>query len=281
MAVAPSADHDEELAEAARARPRGPHPGRPRRRRGSPSRPASDGLPLPAAPPRVGRRSSPWTPLVRDLRDPVEDSGLRVEVVGPDQVEDRVAVQLAAFDRSTFTTEKWHEMAQAPAYALARCLLGYDARGNAVAAVTVWSAGPGRPGLLEPMGVHRDHRGHGHAPPSASPRPGRCATSLPPAPRSPRRAQRRLRGDVRQAVPPAARGPGLRAHATMRAWCTASRTRRQLDLTGTRVSRLSAYQTSLTLRRITVRCRAWARMPTKTSASSSEVPAPAVLRPCR
>jgi ribosomal protein S18 acetylase RimI-like enzyme len=31
-----------------------------------------------------------------------------------------------------------------------------------VAAVTVWSAGPGKPGLLEPMGVHRDHRGHGY-----------------------------------------------------------------------------------------------------------------------
>lgn len=37
-----------------------------------------------------------------------------------------------------------------------------DDQGNAVAAVTVWSAGPGRPGLLEPMGVHREHRGHGY-----------------------------------------------------------------------------------------------------------------------
>jgi GNAT superfamily N-acetyltransferase len=53
-------------------------------------------------------------------------------------------------------------MAQAPAYTDARCLVGYDDRGTAVAAVTVWSAGPGRPGLLEPMGVHRDHRGHGY-----------------------------------------------------------------------------------------------------------------------
>ena len=26
----------------------------------------------------------------------------------------------------------------------------------------MWSAGPGRPGLIEPMGVHRDHRGHGY-----------------------------------------------------------------------------------------------------------------------
>jgi GNAT superfamily N-acetyltransferase len=31
-----------------------------------------------------------------------------------------------------------------------------------VAAVTVWSAGPGKPGLLEAMGVHREHRGLGY-----------------------------------------------------------------------------------------------------------------------
>ena len=31
-----------------------------------------------------------------------------------------------------------------------------------MAEVTVWSAGAGRPGLLEPMGVHADHRGHGY-----------------------------------------------------------------------------------------------------------------------
>lgn len=28
--------------------------------------------------------------------------------------------------------------------------------------VTVWSAGPGKPGVLEPMGVHAEHRGHGY-----------------------------------------------------------------------------------------------------------------------
>ena len=68
----------------------------------------------------------------------------------------------AAFPRSTFTADAWHEMSQAPAYARARCLVGYDAHDNAVATVTVWSAGADRPGLLEPMGVHDDHRGHGH-----------------------------------------------------------------------------------------------------------------------
>jgi predicted GNAT family acetyltransferase len=40
--------------------------------------------------------------------------------------------------------------------------VGYDGQDNAVAAATVWSAGQGRPGLLEPVGGHRDHRGHGY-----------------------------------------------------------------------------------------------------------------------
>ena len=52
-------------------------------------------------------------------------------------------------------------MATGLPYADARCLVAYDDRGNAVAEVTVWSAGPGKPGLLEPMGVHAEHRGRG------------------------------------------------------------------------------------------------------------------------
>lgn len=104
----------------------------------------------------------PWTPLRRDLTDPVEDPGLRVEVVGPSLAAVRVGLQRASFENSTFTEEAWAAMAAGVAYADARCLVGYDERGEAVAAVTVWSAGPGKPGVLEPMGVHRDHRGHGH-----------------------------------------------------------------------------------------------------------------------
>lgn len=104
----------------------------------------------------------PWTPLSRDLTEPVRDRGVRVEVIGPDQADVRAAVQRAAFDRSTFTTDRWHAMAAGPAYADARCLVAYDDGGNAVAAVTVWSSGPGKPGLLEPMGVHREHRGRGY-----------------------------------------------------------------------------------------------------------------------
>ncbi|MEU8777051.1 GNAT family N-acetyltransferase [Streptomyces sp. NPDC048606] len=104
----------------------------------------------------------PWTPLRRDLAEPVEDAGVRTEVIGPDRAGVRARVHRAAFDGSTFTDGHWHAMAAGPAYADARCLVAYDDRGEAVAAVTVWSAGPGRPGLLEPMGVAAAHRGHGH-----------------------------------------------------------------------------------------------------------------------
>jgi GNAT superfamily N-acetyltransferase len=104
----------------------------------------------------------PWTPLQRDLSSEVEYPNVRIEVVGPDQVHERTAVQRAAFPRSTFTDERWHSMAAGPAYTDARCLLAYNEQNVPVAAVTVWSARPGRPGLLEPMGVHQDHRNHGY-----------------------------------------------------------------------------------------------------------------------
>jgi len=104
----------------------------------------------------------PWTPLCRDLTGPVQDPGVRIEVTGPERAHVRAAVQRAAFDNSTFTDERWHAMAAGLPYADARCLVAYDDHGNAVAAVTAWSAGPGKPGLLEPVGVHHDHRGHGY-----------------------------------------------------------------------------------------------------------------------
>lgn len=104
----------------------------------------------------------PWTPLRRDLREPVQDPGVRIEVVGPERAHAFTAVHRSAFDGASFTDERRHAMAAGLPYAEARCLLAYDDRGDAVASVTVWSAGPGRPGLLEPMGVHRDHRRRGY-----------------------------------------------------------------------------------------------------------------------
>ncbi|MEV6603967.1 GNAT family N-acetyltransferase [Kutzneria sp. NPDC051319] len=104
----------------------------------------------------------PWTPLLRDLTEPVPDPGVRIEVVGPEQARVRAAVHAASFGRATLTADSWPVMAAGLPYADARCLVSYDGQDNAVAAVTVWSAGPGKPGLLEPLGTHRDHRGHGH-----------------------------------------------------------------------------------------------------------------------
>ena len=103
-----------------------------------------------------------WSPLRRDLAAPVAAPALRVEVVGPDLIDARVEVHRGAFPRATLTADRWRDMAASPPYDTARCLLGFDERGTAVAAVTVWSAGAGRPGLIEPMGVHQDHRGHGY-----------------------------------------------------------------------------------------------------------------------
>ena len=103
-----------------------------------------------------------WTPLSRDLTDTVGDCGLKVVVVDAATAQKRVEVQRAAFPNSTFTVERWHTMAGSSPYRRARCLVAYDSDDAAVAAVTVWSAGPGRPGLLEPLGVHQDHRGLGY-----------------------------------------------------------------------------------------------------------------------
>jgi len=108
------------------------------------------------------RTDEPWTPLRRDLTEPVEDTGLRIEVIGPEQAPAHTAVHRSSFGSPKFTDKRWHAMAAGLPYADARSLVAYDDQGNAVAAVTAWSAGPGKPGVLEPMGVHADHRGHGY-----------------------------------------------------------------------------------------------------------------------
>jgi GNAT superfamily N-acetyltransferase len=103
-----------------------------------------------------------WTLLRCDFLKPTHSPGVRVEKVGRGHVQTRVAVQNASFGSSRFTEERWHAMAAGPAYANARCLLAYDNDGTAVAVATAWSAGAGRPGLIEPMGVHPEDRGHGY-----------------------------------------------------------------------------------------------------------------------
>jgi GNAT superfamily N-acetyltransferase len=104
----------------------------------------------------------PWTPLRRDLAGPVEQTGVRIEVVRSGQESQFTAVHRSAWGSPRFTDELWRTMATGLPYTDARCLLAYDDQGVAVAGVTVWSAGPGKPGLLEPMGVHADYRRRGY-----------------------------------------------------------------------------------------------------------------------
>jgi GNAT superfamily N-acetyltransferase len=104
----------------------------------------------------------PWTPLGRDLTGPVERADVRIEVIGSAEASEYTAVHRSAFGSPRFTDELWHAMAAGLPYTDARCLLAYDDQGVAVAEITVWSAGPGKPGLIEPMGVHADHRGRGY-----------------------------------------------------------------------------------------------------------------------
>jgi GNAT superfamily N-acetyltransferase len=106
--------------------------------------------------------AEPWTPLRCDLTEPVPAPGKRIEAIGPDRAREWAGVVRASFERSTFSLERWQAMAAGSPFADARCLAAYDDADRLVAAVTVWSAGAGRPGLLEPLGVHRDHRGHGY-----------------------------------------------------------------------------------------------------------------------
>ncbi|SFV20448.1 Acetyltransferase (GNAT) family protein [Micrococcus terreus] len=114
----------------------------------------------------------PWSPLALDLsvtRLPLPTRTLRVERVGLEAAEDWTSVHWSAFQGTPFTgerrdrfTSRWGTMLTGPLADRAQCLMGYDEQGQPVAVATVWSADQGRPGLIEPMGVHRDHHGHGY-----------------------------------------------------------------------------------------------------------------------
>lgn len=114
-----------------------------------------------------------WTPFRCDFsraieRDLIERAAVRIETIGLDQADAWLAVHWSAFKGTPFEDadrrrllERWGAMAGGPFSHLAQHLIAFDAEGTAVAVTTVWTAGPDRPGLIEPMGVHSDHRGHG------------------------------------------------------------------------------------------------------------------------
>ncbi|NJP93009.1 GNAT family N-acetyltransferase [Nonomuraea sp. FMUSA5-5] len=114
-----------------------------------------DGLPIPGWEPDP---EESWLVLSWSPR-PVSSRAEPVDAAG---AADRVLVQRSAFPGSTFTVERWHAMRRSPAAGLAVEVLVRTPEGEPAAAATGWLAGPGRCGLLEPVGTHPDHRGHGH-----------------------------------------------------------------------------------------------------------------------
>lgn len=105
-----------------------------------------------------------WLVLYRGLT--AADGVALDEQVSPlaseSDIADRVAVQRSAFEGSTFTVKRWQQMAAGPGYDVTLDLLRRNGRGEAVAAATGWSAGPGKCGILEPVGTSADHAGVGH-----------------------------------------------------------------------------------------------------------------------
>ncbi|MFC4117082.1 GNAT family N-acetyltransferase [Nonomuraea zeae] len=115
----------------------------------------SDGLPVPGW---EHEQKESWLVMSWTPR-PVSS---RAEPVGEADVADRVLVQRSAFAGSTFTVERWRTMQRSPAGGMAVEALVRTPEGEPAAAATGWFAGTGRCGLLEPVGAHPDHRGHGY-----------------------------------------------------------------------------------------------------------------------
>jgi GNAT superfamily N-acetyltransferase len=107
---------------------------------------------------------SAWVVLYRPLTaaDGRHTDELCTTLGGEADVADRVEVQRAAFERSTFTVARWHQMAAGPTYDPRLEWLRRTVDGEPAAGATGWSAGPGKCGLLEPVGTHPRHRGAGH-----------------------------------------------------------------------------------------------------------------------
>jgi ribosomal protein S18 acetylase RimI-like enzyme len=106
----------------------------------------------------------PWPVLYRACTpsDLEEEDPAVAPLGGPADVADRVAVQRAGFERSTFTVERWQRLAASPAYDGRFDLLLRTPSGEPAAAATGWSSRPGSCGLLEPVATVPEHRGHGY-----------------------------------------------------------------------------------------------------------------------
>ncbi len=105
----------------------------------------------------------PWVALHGDLPDWVPATSVEDVAVtdAADSVADRVSVQRAGFERSTFTEAVWQRMAAGPGYRPDLDVVVRDGQGTPAAIATAWFAGPGATAILEPVATHPDLRGQG------------------------------------------------------------------------------------------------------------------------
>lgn len=105
----------------------------------------------------------PWPAFYRPLTvaDASGTDADAVPVRSDDDLAGRVAVQRVMFAATQSDETSWQRMRASASYDPDLDIL-LRAEGVPVAAATAWSAGPGRCGLLEPVGTHRDHRGAGY-----------------------------------------------------------------------------------------------------------------------
>ena len=112
----------------------------------------------------------PWTPLHHDMAATPKASGFYIETVEPSHTAEWAAVHRSAFRGAPLPDEGiqrfvdgWRLAAESPFLDLGRILSLRCTDGHVVVAVAaVWSAGSGRPGLIEPLAVHQEHRGRGY-----------------------------------------------------------------------------------------------------------------------
>ncbi|MDK1359098.1 GNAT family N-acetyltransferase [Arthrobacter sp. zg-Y1219] len=111
----------------------------------------------------------PWTPLHHDLAASPKASGFVIETVEPGHTAEWVAVHWSAFrgtpipdGRIQHFVDGWRLAAESPFLDFGRILSLRCRDGQVVAVAAVWSAGEGRPGLIEPLAVHQEHRGRGY-----------------------------------------------------------------------------------------------------------------------
>ena len=216
MALAPPADHDEDLAQALVGDLEDPTQARLHGSRSS-SKPASGRHSARCSRSHGWVDSDPWTPLVRDLSDPVEGTDLRVEVVGDDRVEqDRWRCRVGVFERSTFTAGRWRRCRSRRHTEGWRCLRVVRRTGQRCCCGHVWAAGPwpGRPacwsrwastGTIAVTGTvrHQPRRGCGPARAWGLPvrRSRRRSRIAPPSPRLASTGYRRLDRRDRLRIP--------------------------------------------------------------------------------